>query len=682
MNFSTHLLRAGVLGATALLPVFTSHSMAQNTSTPPAAPERDIPALLRALRTAPAPVEKAADGTVVPQTMTSPSGKKLTLQFHDEFDAVPDVKKDGKPYIDRSKWQTTFWQGSSIRTLGANGEAQYYMDKDYGGAKNIPLEQRPNPFSFEKPGVLTISATKVPRELWGNYWMGEKRPFSSGLLISDKRFVFQYGYIEGRFKLPKNRGAWPAFWLLPNNPARSTNEAKNHPWPPEIDIFEAFGHAPTKFSTNIHSPKGQKVKLSKFMHEMGVDLTEDFHTWGMEWDAERVVFYFDGKEVSRAEITDAFRQPMYLLVNLAVGGNWYADDMKAAKTPYKAWEVDEASMPWKMDVDYVRVYQDPNNLFPEIAASNILPVGFKPTAYPDPKDEAAWPGKGAIRVHPWMTQNRDWYSDAHFRDQNTVVFAGDSLIGGWKVDQLSKAFPNIKASNRGIGGDVSRGLLFRWKEDVLALKPRAIVLLIGTNDLSAHGNPADVEHNIALMIDQARAQNPEVPIVLCTVPPRDVADAPLKPGALADLNARIVRLGAEKRVEVVDLFTPLATPEGKPVAEYFGEDRIHITPAGYKVVADVMNPVFEKLGLYSASAPAAVVADGVATTPAVPAVDAKVPGVDGPTPYPSPTNEAAWPGKGPIRVHPWMKQQRGWFWNARERDQNSVVFVGSSAPSI
>ena len=77
---------------------------------------------------APAPAPKPAE---VPQTITSPLGKKLSLKFHDEFDPVPD--KDGQPYIDRCKWQTTFWQGSSQRTLWGNLEAQYYVDKDYGG---------------------------------------------------------------------------------------------------------------------------------------------------------------------------------------------------------------------------------------------------------------------------------------------------------------------------------------------------------------------------------------------------------------------------------------------------------------------------------------------------------------------------------------------------------------------
>lgn len=290
---------------------------------------------------------------IVPDSIISPLGKRMTLKFHDEFNPVTDT--DGQPYIDRSKWKTTFWQGSSCRTLTGNGEAQYYMDKDYTGRN--PATPRFNPFSFEKPGILTISATKVPQEYWTNYWMGEQRPFSSGLLVSDSHFTFKYGYVEGRFKLPPNRGAWPAFWLLPDNPENGSDPVKQHPWPPEFDMFEFFGHRPTKYTTGYISRKPEKTKVDHWMHDAGIDLTKDFHTWGLEWDENNVVWTFDGKIVAHGNITPSFRQPMYILINLAVGGNWYSNEMKAAGKTYKQWEVDESTMPWKMECDYVRVYQ-------------------------------------------------------------------------------------------------------------------------------------------------------------------------------------------------------------------------------------------------------------------------------------------------------------------------------------
>jgi beta-glucanase (GH16 family) len=289
----------------------------------------------------------------VPQTITSPLGKKFTLKFHDEFDAVKD--KDGQPYIDRTKWQTTFWQGSSERSLFGNGEAQYYTDKDYNGNGSIPGEIL-NPFVFEKEGITTIKAWRVPEQLWKKYWMGIERCFASGLLISDKHFDFQYGYVEGRFKLPPNRGTWPAFWLLGNDPSKGTPE-KAHEWPPEIDIFEFFGHRPTKHSSAVHPIKGENVPWGFGYNEVGFNITEDFHTWALEWNQDDIVFLFDGKIWARTKTTNSLRRPMYLLINLAVGGTWYSQEMTAAHTPHKAWEVDETTMPWKMHLDYVRVYQ-------------------------------------------------------------------------------------------------------------------------------------------------------------------------------------------------------------------------------------------------------------------------------------------------------------------------------------
>jgi len=309
------------------------------------------------VNTAPPPSLTRGDGTPVPQTIVAPSGKTLTLTFDDEFDPVTD--KDGKPYIDRRKWQTTFWQGSSQRTLWGNNEAEYYTDKDYSGDWKLMPDQDGvlNPFSFETPGVLTIDATKVPQELWKKYYMGEERCFSSGLLISDHRFNFQYGYITGRFKLPNNRGAWPAFWLLGDDPTGAKDQGAAHHWGPEVDIFEFFGHRPTKHSAGIIGVKGEKLPWRFGFNEVGYDITKDFHTWGLEWNADNMIFTFDGQVWEKTVTPESFKHPMYLLINLAVGGRWYSQEMGQLGTPYKPWEVDETTMPWKMECNYVRVYQ-------------------------------------------------------------------------------------------------------------------------------------------------------------------------------------------------------------------------------------------------------------------------------------------------------------------------------------
>lgn len=227
-----------------------------------------------------------------------------------------------------------------------------------------------------------------------------------------------------------------------------------------------------------------------------------------------------------------------------------------------------------------------------------------PTPYPNTGDESAWPGRGPVRNHDWMAGNRAYFWTRRAQDRGAVVFAGDSITGNWKTPVLAAAFPKLKTANRGIGGDVTRGLLFRFKEDVLDLNPRALVLCIGTNDLSAHSEPAVIAQNIALLLDQARAANPAMPVVLCTVPPRANPKSPLKRAdALTDLNARIVRLAeGREHVVVFDLFAALATPAGTPAAEYFREDLIHPSPAGYRQWGERLTPVLESVATGAVSA--------------------------------------------------------------------------------
>jgi len=224
-----------------------------------------------------------------------------------------------------------------------------------------------------------------------------------------------------------------------------------------------------------------------------------------------------------------------------------------------------------------------------------------PTPYPDAKDEAAWPGKGPIRSFNWMVDNRNYFWTQREKAQGSVVLVGDSLTAGWKAPVLAEAFPGLKIANRGVGGDTSRGVLFRFKEDVLDLKPRAIMLLVGGNDLSAHGDPKFAAENITTMLDMVQAYDPNLPVILAQGPPSASPKAPHKPGARADLNARIAKIAeGRKNVTLVDLFTPLATPDGKPVPEYFAEDMVHISPAGYQKWLETLVPVFNKLGLKAA----------------------------------------------------------------------------------
>jgi lysophospholipase L1-like esterase len=211
---------------------------------------------------------------------------------------------------------------------------------------------------------------------------------------------------------------------------------------------------------------------------------------------------------------------------------------------------------------------------------------------PYPAAAADWPGEGVIRVFGWMKTNREGFWRQRQQKQGAWVLAGDSLLGNWRTSQRDLEPRNT--ANRAIGGDVSRGLLFRFQEDVLDLHPSGIVLLIGGNDLSALQPTDQTARNIGRMLDAIRAQNPALPVILCTLPPRDSPKAPIKHSELVKLNASIKKLAAEhKNVELLDLFPLFETDGGQPKPELFTADRLHISPAGYKVLSDALNAKLE-----------------------------------------------------------------------------------------
>lgn len=215
---------------------------------------------------------------------------------------------------------------------------------------------------------------------------------------------------------------------------------------------------------------------------------------------------------------------------------------------------------------------------------------------PYPTVDKDWPGKGVIRKFGWMDDNRKWFWTQREKNQSAVVFAGDSLTAGWK--SLAKDFPNIKVANRGIGGDVSRGLLFRFKEDILDLNPKAIVINIGTNDLTAHGNIPDIIENINKMLKMTKHKNPKIPVILCIVPPCNNPKAPLKPGAKELLNDGIRKLADGKdNVSICDLYQATTNPDGSQNTECFGADKLHLSAKGYEKWTETIKPIFEKLNI-------------------------------------------------------------------------------------
>jgi beta-glucanase (GH16 family) len=229
---------------------------------------------------------------------------------------------DAKPmlYPDPKKWAFTFWPGmewpdsygDGTNWLEGNAESQTYVTPFLTSIKgrNIPLGLRYNPFSIAQDG-LHIKASLLRPEQQDVYQIGGHRRFGSGLLLS--RFTFKYGTVRVVAKLPAARGSWPAFWLLP----------EAHKWPPEIDIVEAMAWGPHSKQVHIGfvAPKEDGKGADKW-EDSGVNLSHGFHEYAVDWTSETLTYLFDGKVMGQYPTPASFNAPMYIIINLAVGGTW------------------------------------------------------------------------------------------------------------------------------------------------------------------------------------------------------------------------------------------------------------------------------------------------------------------------------------------------------------------------
>ncbi|MBM3823022.1 MAG: DUF1080 domain-containing protein [Verrucomicrobia bacterium] len=215
-----------------------------------------------------------------------------------------------------------------------------------------------------------------------------------------------------------------------------------------------------------------------------------------------------------------------------------------------------------------------------------------------PASDEGLAGQGPIRRYDWFkrlwVERRARWAERVERDAGAVVFLGDSITQGWG-DDFSGWWPGLKAANRGISGDTSRGVLLRLREDVLALKPRGVVLLIGTNDLEEKAEPETIAGNLPLILDEIGRQDPKLPVVLCQVFPSSAAKS--RPSdkikKLNRLYAEAVR--ARESVTLVETWTLYADDQGDAPASEF-PDLLHLNQAGYAKWASALRPVFATLG--------------------------------------------------------------------------------------
>ncbi len=242
---------------------------------------------------------------VIPPDTTKVVTPVYQLVWSDEFNGTS---------IDTSKW------GFDLGNLGVNNEEEYYQTQNATVAN----------------GNLVITAKK---EAVGG------QPYTSARMTTFGKFTQTYGRIEASIKLPTGQGMWPAFWMLGAN-------INTVSWPTcgELDIMETINNQALNYGTmhwnvNGHVSYGSTTPVAN---------KADYHLYAIEWDANEIRWYVDsvlyqtGNIQNDINTTGAFHLPFFIILNLAVGGD------------FPGQTVDETLLPESMYVDYVRVYKQTN----------------------------------------------------------------------------------------------------------------------------------------------------------------------------------------------------------------------------------------------------------------------------------------------------------------------------------
>lgn len=186
---------------------------------------------------------------------------------------------------------------------------------------------------------------------------GNRAPAYTSARINTKGlFAFTYGKVEARMRLPAGKGIWPAFWMMGANIDKA-----GYPACGEIDIMEMVGGSgeagsdwsDSRIWGSIHRRRGRTDDVYSITGKCETPgrFADAFHVFGVEWDGERVEYYVDGSLYlsvdigSRADGFESFHKPFFIILNLAVGGDWPGDPDGTTEWPQE------------MEVDWVRVYR-------------------------------------------------------------------------------------------------------------------------------------------------------------------------------------------------------------------------------------------------------------------------------------------------------------------------------------
>lgn len=212
----------------------------------------------------------------------------------------------------------------------------------------------------------------------------------------------------------------------------------------------------------------------------------------------------------------------------------------------------------------------------------------KPVVAPQAPDVAAEKFGADGKVNPGFASSHEKFVKIAQEGTAELVFLGDSITAGWGRQQpiWDKAFGTYKPANFGIGGDRTQHVLWRIKNGELdVIKPKAIVLMIGTNN-SAADTAEGISKGITAIVETIRSKQPQAKILLLAVFPRGEKPNPnAQRDKLKEVNATIAKLADGKHIHFLDIGEKFLQPDGS-ISKDIMPDFLHLSPAGYQIWAD------------------------------------------------------------------------------------------------
>lgn len=200
-----------------------------------------------------------------------------------------------------NKWYFPAWTSNGNANADPNADMMSQMAPDLK-----PLKW--------SPGMLTFTVRPMPAHFVRTISSSDPKGYM-GASITSFPYSQTYGVFSITAKLPKGKGIWPAFWLLP----------ADNSWPPEIDVMELLGANPSLIYQTVHSLNASKQhQQSGSYKNTGVDLSQSFHEYAVDWGPDTIKWYFDRTLIFTAPTPASLKKPCYLIVNVAVGSasNW------------------------------------------------------------------------------------------------------------------------------------------------------------------------------------------------------------------------------------------------------------------------------------------------------------------------------------------------------------------------